>query len=469
MNSSRHNYDFDVAIIGGGSAGYAAANAAAGFGLKTAVIEGAEEVGGLCILRGCMPTKALLHAAEVLHTARKSSVWGLQPKKVSFDFKRVMARKDQLIQEFADYRRQQLSSGKFEFIHGSAAFEDPSTIRLNHGQRISANHFVLATGSTVAPPPWPELRQVGYITSDDALRLRKLPRSIIILGGGAVAVEFAQIFARFDVQVTIIQRSPHLLREFDRDAAIELETAFAREGITLRTGTTVKRCWTRSGKKVISFVWRNEEIEAEADEVFHGLGRTAQISDLALDRAGVAVERGWIRVDSAMRTSSPHIYAAGDCTEPEAVVHVAVQQGEIAAWNIAHPDKPKRFDRRLALHAVFTQPQLAAVGLDEQTARAQNIPFLAASYRFSDHGKSMIQDELDGFVKLLADPQSGEILGAGVVGPQGSELIHEIVAAMQKRMTVQELAGMPHYHPTLAEIWTYPAEELAARIKESRD
>ena len=464
VNSSPQHYDFDVAIIGGGSAGYAAANAAAGFGLKTVVIEGGREVGGLCILRGCMPTKALLHAAEVLHTARKSALWGLAPKEISFAWERVLARKDRLIAEFAQYRSAQLASGKFEFIRSMAAFDDPHTIRLENGGRLTAANFILATGSKVAPGPWPELQQLGCLSSDEALHLRALPRSIIILGGGAVAVEFAQIFARFDVEVTLVQRSSHLLHEFEPEAAEELEQALVREGIHLHTGTKITGFRRHEGKKVVSFVWRNQSVETVADEIFNGLGRRGNIAGLGLERAGVAAERDWIRVDSKLRTSAPHIFAAGDCTSPDAIVHVAVRQGEIAAWNIAHPSQPKELDQRLRLHVVFTQPRLAAVGLDERAARAQQIPFLAASYRFADHGKSMIQDELDGFVKLLANPESGEILGGSVVGPQGGELIHEIVAAMQKRMTVHELAAMPHYHPTLAEIWTYPAEELAGQI-----
>jgi pyruvate/2-oxoglutarate dehydrogenase complex dihydrolipoamide dehydrogenase (E3) component len=183
-----------------------------------------------------------------------------------------------------------------------------------------------------------------------------------------------------------------------------------------------------------------------------------------LNKAGVVTERGRIVANDLMQTSAPHIYTAGDCTGPHEIVHIAVQQGEIAAHNIAHPEAPQRMDSRLLTAVVFTEPQVAAVGLTEKEAAARKIPCLTASYPFSDHGKSLIMGAKDGFVKLLADPKSGEILGGSCVGPLGGELIHEIVAAMSKRMTVHELAAMPHYHPTLAEIWTYPAEELAARI-----
>jgi pyruvate/2-oxoglutarate dehydrogenase complex dihydrolipoamide dehydrogenase (E3) component len=187
-------------------------------------------------------------------------------------------------------------------------------------------------------------------------------------------------------------------------------------------------------------------------------------ASLGLDRAGVATERGRIVANEFMQTSAPHIYAAGDCTGPHEIVHLAVQQGEMAAHNIAQPRRRRKMDYRLLISVVFTEPQVAFVGLTEKEAQARGIPHLAANYPFNDHGKSLIMEAGDGFVKLLADPKSGGILGGACVGPAGGELIHEIVAAMAKRMTVHELAVMPHYHPTLAEIWTYPAEELAAQI-----
>lgn len=461
MKSRTEDFDFDVAILGGGSAGYAAARTAASYGLRTAVIEGGEDVGGLCILRGCMPTKALLHTADVLHTARKSGLWGLVPGRIRFNFAKVMERKNSLIHEFASHRRQQLNRGQFKFIRAQASFEDPHTLRLAAGKKITSRHFIISTGSVVATPPLPSLANAGYITSDDALRLRKLPKSIIVLGGGAVAVEFAQFFARLDVQVTVIQRSTHLLRDFDDDAASTLETVFRREGIALYTKTQLQSAYRNGRRKGIVFEFKGRKVKVEADEIFHGLGRTANTSSLALAKAGVASERGRIVTNAKMQTSQPHIYAAGDCTGPHEIVHIAIQQGEAAAYNIAHPRHPRKIDYRLLTQVIFTDPQVASVGLTEKEAQARGVPFRTASYPFNDHGKSMIMDALDGFVKLLADPKTGEILGGCVAGPVGGELIHEITAAMHNRMTVHELAIMPHYHPTLAEIWTYPAEELA--------
>jgi len=479
-----HKFDYDVAVLGGGSAGYAAARTAAGAGLKTAVIEGGEEAGGLCILRGCMPTKALLYAAEVMHLAGHAGPWGIRAENVSFDFEKVMARKNALIKGFADYRRQQLAGGKFKFVRANARFLDAHTVKLTPhpsfghplpakrgegrgeggSQLITAKNFIITTGSVVAPPPLPQLRETGYITSDDALTLTRLPESLIVLGGGAIACEFAQFFARFGVKVTLLQRSEHILKEFDPDAAVEIEKVFRREDIEIFTNTKLIDTKRDGGLKTVSFQHEGRTVSVSAGEILFALGRVPNTASLGLDQAGVITERGRIVANELMQTSAPHIYTAGDCTGPHEIVHLTVQQGEIAAHNVAQPGRPRKMDYRLLISVVFTEPQVAFVGLTEKEAKARDISYLTASYPFNDHGKSLIMEAKDGFVKLLADPKSGEILGGACVGPMGGELIHEIVTAMAKRMTVHELAAMPHYHPTLAEIWTYPAEELAGQI-----
>ena len=467
---TRSQYDFDLAVIGGGSGGFAAARTATAAGLKVAVIEGGEEVGGLCILRGCMPTKALLYAAEVMHLASHPEPFGIRTK-VNFNFKEVMARKNRLIKEFADYRSDQLTKGKFEFIRAMARFADPHTVELQRrvegkGRKtITARNFIIATGSVVAPSPLPQLNEVGYLDSDSALKLTRLPKSLIVLGGGAVAMEFTQFFARFGVKLTLIQRSPHVLHEMDADAAAVIESVFRREGIKVYTGTKFLDARRRGTSKEVLFEQEGKRKQVAAQEIFFGLGRIPNIASLDLGKIGVQLESGRIRTNDNMRTTVPHIYAVGDCAGLHESVHIAIQQGETAAYNVAHPRKMKRMDYRLRAEVVFTDPQIAAVGLIEKCARARNVPYLAASYPFNDHGKSLIMEAKDGFVKLLADPRTGEILGGACAGPSGGELLHEIIAAMAKRMTVHELAAMPHYHPTLAEIWTYPAEELAGQIK----
>jgi len=474
-------FDFDVAVIGGGSGGYAAARTAAAAKLKTVVIEGGAEVGGLCILRGCMPTKAMLYAAEVKHLAEQAATWGVRAGRVTFDFAKVMARKNAQIKEFADFREQQLNDGRFKFIRANAKFLDAHTVELSDGKKLTAKYFVIATGSRVAPSPLPQLDTVGYITSDEAVALKRLPKSLIILGGGAIACEFAQFFQRFGVKVTLIQRSEKLLKEFDADAGQTVETVFRREGMQVFTGTKLVDARRKGKLKTVTFEQKGKRRTVAAEEILFALGRVPNAASLGLENAGVKTANSRIVTNARQQTSAPNIFAAGDCCGPHEIVHIAIQQGETAVKNIivqgregsplpaggAHGvTRPtSRMDYRLLISVVFTEPQVATVGLTEKEATARGIKFLAASYPFNDHGKSLIMEAKDGFVKLLANPKTGEILGGSCVGPVGGELIHEIVTAMAKRMTVHELAATPHYHPTLAEIWTYPAEELAEQIK----
>jgi len=472
-------FDFDAAIIGGGSAGYAAARTLAADGVRVAVIDGARELGGLCILRGCMPTKALLHSAELRHAITAAQAWGINiegspdfrgqptPASVQVNFKRLMARKDELIRNFAEYRQGQLSDGRFTLLRSQARFVDPHTVTLADGKQVTAAHFIIATGSNIAPPPFRALAGRQILDSDSALGLQSLPADIAVLGGGAVACEFAQFFARLGCPVSLIQRSPQLLRGFDADIAEELAKAFVREGIRVYKPAKIEQLGPLMGRFEIRVRIAGEDRvrDVYSKQIFNGLGRTPATGHLDLAKAGVETRpSGHIQTDLHQRTSVPHIFAAGDCAGPHEIVHVAIQQGEVAARTILQPSTARPMDYRLLISIVFTDPQVAMVGLTEKAAQEQGVGYVSASYPFSDHGKSMILGAQEGFVKLLASPVSGEILGAAAVGPQAGEILHELVVAMSQRMTVGEFAAVPHYHPTLAEIWTYPAEELAERI-----
>ncbi|MBG88639.1 MAG: pyridine nucleotide-disulfide oxidoreductase [Verrucomicrobiales bacterium] len=454
---------FEFAVIGGGSAGYAAARTAVDEGFKTVVIEGGREVGGLCILRGCMPTKALLYAAEVRHLAKHAATWGITVNGVGHDFPAVMARKNEMIGDFAEYRHEQLNSGKFEFIRANAAFINPHTVQLSNGETVRADRFVIATGSRISRSPLPALEEIGYLTSDSGLALEKLPRSIIVLGGGAIAVEFAQFFCRMGVETTLIQRSERILKDFDDDAAKVVETVFRNEGMDVFTGTKILNATKSDDGKTIQFEHGGEEKSVVAEEIFFALGRSPNTDSLDLEQAGVESVKGRIRTNEFQQTSTPHIYSAGDCCGPHEIVHIAIQQGELAAKN-SNTNSPTAIDYRLLASVVFTDPQVAHVGLTERTAKKASIDYLTADYPFEDHGKSLIMEAKHGFVKLMARRDTGEIIGGSCVGPVGGELIHEVIVAMAARMDAATFAQIPHYHPTLAEIWTYPAEDLAEQI-----
>ncbi|MFM8880327.1 MAG: dihydrolipoyl dehydrogenase family protein [Verrucomicrobiota bacterium] len=454
----------EVAVLGGGSAGYAAARTLAGQGVRTVVIDGAPKLGGLCILRGCMPTKALLHAAELRQSIREAEAWGIDAGSIQVDPARTFRRKDALIADFAGYRRQQLEDGRFELIRARARFDGPGMLRLEDGRTVRFNQAVVATGSSVAPVVVPGLAEAGFLDSDRALALARIPESMVVLGGGAVALEFAQFYSRMGSRVTVIQRAARLLSGFDADVAGELEKALRREGVTVFTGTQLERVDRSGSLKRVWFRQADGLRSVEAEEIFHGMGRIPNTGDLGLETLGVALNRGRIVTDRHQQTAHPGVYAAGDCCGPHEVVHLAVQQGEVAAHNILHPDRPRSLDDRLRMSVVFTAPQVAQIGLSEHEALVAGIAHRSESYPFNDHGKSMILGAQEGFVKVLADPVSGEVLGAACVGPQAGELIHEAAVVMAARMTVAQWAAVPHYHPTLAEIWTYPAEALAEAL-----
>lgn len=466
--------DFDLIILGGGSAGYAAASNASRLGLKTAVVEGGTEAGGLCILRGCMPSKTLIESANRYQTLRRADEFGLRAGEIGFSIREIQARKARWVSEFAQYRARQLESGRFRFIRGWAGFVDPHTVEIREPDgktsQLSAGYFLLATGSRRKTVDLPGLAETGFWDSDAVLAAQRVPRSVIVLGGGAIAVEFAHLYAALGTRVTIIQRSVRLLKEMDSDVAGALEEAFRRRGVDVYCHTELIRAErTADGKKRVVFAQGGETRAVEAEEIVYALGREPQLSGLNLEKAGLATTRGRLAVGPTQQTGTPHIFAAGDVAGPHEIVHIAIQQGELATRNIARLIKEKEaaasrleeIDYRLRLFVVFSEPEIGVVGMTERELQGEGARYRVASYPFNDHGKSLIMGETDGFVKLLASEESGELIGAAVIGPRASELIHEAAVAIRFRATARQLAEMPHYHPTLSEIWTYPAEELA--------
>jgi pyruvate/2-oxoglutarate dehydrogenase complex dihydrolipoamide dehydrogenase (E3) component len=467
------NYDF--VVIGGGSAGYAAARTAAGAGLKTCVIEGAREVGGLCILRGCMPSKSLIESANRFRAIGHAPEFGLRVENARFDTAEILARKRRLIDEFADYRRQQLKEGDFDFVRGTGSFIDRTSVRVRHldggEETIIAKSFLISTGSEISFPDIPGLSSASCFTSDDVLDLAAVPESVVVLGAGPVALELAHYLHAFQSRVTIVQRSAQIAKGFDEDAAKVVEQSFRKRGVNIFTKTKLLQVESNGSTRRVVFEHQGTRQTVEAVAILNALGRKPKVTDLRLEKVGVELNDGAIAVNPHQQTSVPNIFAAGDCCGPFEIVHMAIEQGERAARNAARvlQNQPtlESMDYRLKLYVVFTEPQVAVVGLSEMEAKAKNIDYLVASYPFCDHGKSIIMDEMDGFVKLLADKSTREILGASVVGPDASELIHEVVVAMRFHATARQFATTPHYHPTLSEIWLYPAEELAGISPES--
>lgn len=499
------NNDFDLLILGGGSAGYAAARVASQMGARIGLVERGP-VGGLCILDGCMPSKALIRPANVLHLMRTSGDLGLHAGDVRVDFGRIMARKRELVDELATYRRDEIARATgVELLLGEARFTGPRSISLRPTcddgtpiggaeRPLTARKLVLATGSYAWAPPMRELEEVGYLTSDQALALPQPPASMVVLGGGVIAVELGQFYARMGTRVTMLQRSGHILSHEDPDIGETLEGYLRDEGIELQADSHVRGCYrAASGDCVMIADVAGERRRFPGAVLLVATGRRAAIRGLGLDAAGVGLNEDgcFVQVDESMRTSNPDVYAAGDVATMRQMTHIAVLQGEVAGFNAARalgfgggldaflspqarrlggvaaggPDGLLRMDYSVVPQVVFSDPPFARVGLNEREARAAGRDYLVARYDFADHGMAEVMAQTKGFVKMLADRYDGRILGVQVLGHQADTLIHEALVAMAFGATAEQLARIPHYHPTLSEILTYPAEELAAKVR----
>ncbi len=324
---------YDFLVLGGGSAGYAAARTAHDLGAKVGVVDGAQELGGLCILRGCMPSKTLLYAAEALHNARLSSAFGLRIPEAEADLAAMQRRKREVIREFAEYRQGQLEDGRFELHRSTASFRDSSSVVLSDGSVLQADKILVATGSTFNLPNVAGLSDLPVRTSDDVLDLSEVPEEVVVLGGGVVACELAQYLSRVGSQVTIIQRSPRLLKDYSPEASVVVEEAFRDEGMELFLDTTLQRFENLpSGKALIVFEHQGKPHSLETGFLFNALGRRPQVDDLNLVAAGIkTLPTGHILTNPFQQTTNPSVYAAGDCSGPHEIVHVAIRQGERAA------------------------------------------------------------------------------------------------------------------------------------------
>jgi len=456
---------YEFIVIGGGSAGFNAARVAASLGGRVAIVDGAKALGGLCILRGCMPSKTLLYSAEVLHLAQQSRAFGLSIPRAGADMKAIQARKRRIIGDFAAHRVKQLTSERYDLYRSRARFVDAHTLELADGARLHDRCFLIATGSKVSVPPVPGLKEVPFWTSDDVLELDFIPESVLVLGGGIVACELSQFLHRIGSRVVLVQRSPHILRDHSPEAGNVLQQAFRDEGIELFAGTRIRRISHERHGFTVVFAHGGKVVTRRARHLFNALGREPNTAGLALAAAGVKTGGdGRVIVNRWQQTSQQHIYAAGDVCGPHDIVHLAVAQGELAARHAFGVKGIKPVDYSLLLNVVFTEPQLATIGLRESDLQAKGRRYLSASYPFNDHGKSILMEANYGYVKVMAEPKRGRILGAEIVGKDAGELINCFGGPLAMRATVFDLLRAPWYHPTLAEIITYPLEEIAAQV-----
>ncbi len=456
-------FRYDLVIVGAGSGGYAAARTARELGGTVALVDHGP-LGGLCILRGCMPSKTLLATSDLLAEIGESGVLGIGTKTPKVDLKHVMSRKREVIQGFADYRIEALNS--FPIYEGAARFLSPARLQVGDDIVLEAKSFVIGTGSVVAPPAVPGLAEMGFIDSDAALDAASIPKSLIVLGGGYVATELGQFFARLGAETSIVIRAPHLLSGEDSDVGEALMDCFRNEGIRVETGARLSHVERHGALKALHFFVNGEPRVIEAEEIFYALGRVPNVAGLDLEKAGVTYHPiTGIEIGADIRTSNPNIFAVGDVTGEFPLVHVAIYQGEIAARNAILGTAEKADYSLQKTHTIFTDPQVAIVGETEKSLRKRDVPYESGMYLFADHGKAISINKTKGFVKMLASANDGKILGAAIVGAHASDLIHEVIVAMHFGATVYDFVKIPHMHPTMAEILTYPAEEIATRLR----
>ncbi len=440
---------FDLVIIGGGVAGLVSASGAARLGARVALIE-RESLGGDCLRTGCVPTKRLIRSARMASLMRRAAEFGIEGE-FKVDFLAVMEKMRRVQSEIGRnddperFRRMGV-----ELMFGRGRFSGRDTFEIN-GESLKGRRFIIATGSSPAPLPIPGLNEAGSLTNESALRLKELPRTLAIIGGGPIGVEFAQVFARLGSSVTVIEKGGQLLSREDAEVSEMLKGMLEAEGIGIEVSTGIKDIALSGTLKSIYARGPRGDRVFEAEEVMTAAGRSPNVGGLDLEVAGVAYDgkRG-IKVDRTLRTSNRNIYACGDCVGQYAFTHVAEYQAGIALGNALFPFLKRKVDYRVVPWTTFTDPELARVGLTEREARERYGKRVRVyRYFFKDVDRANIEGEGKGVIKLVCEGRG--IVGAHILGPGGGELIHEYVLAMKKNIPITEISKTIHVYPTLAQ------------------
>jgi len=446
---------FDLVVIGSGPGGYSAAVRAAQYGLRTAIIEKDPKLGGTCLLVGCIPTKALLHTAEVWEHFLRPEADGIECENPRLNYPKVIDRKNGIVNKHAKGVEFLMKKNKIEWIKGKATLKGAGKIEVSGEkgvQTIEAKNIIIATGSEARLLPGLQADPEFILTNIEILNLTEVPKSLIIIGAGAVGVEFASIFHRFGSKVTLLEMLPRIVPVEDEEVSKELERVFKKTGIRVETGAKAENV-RKTGKGVALTVTlaggKKEELEAE--KLLVAVGRKPITEGIGLESTKVELDRGFIKVNQWQQTAEPGVYAIGDVVAgtPQ-LAHVATREGMVAVAHIAgKPVDP--LNRNRIPSATYTEPGIGSVGMTEAQARAQGRKVKVGKFPFVANSKATILGNHDGFVKVVADEQFGEILGVHIIGPSAYELIAEAVAAMEAEATVETLMTTIHAHPTLYE------------------
>lgn len=421
---------YDLTIIGAGWAGFNAALKAKDSGLKVCLIEKAR-IGGTCLNLGCIPTKTLIQSAKVFSLLKKSRTFGIESTDLEVDFSKIQERKDKIIL--------QLRSGMQSMLKGIDFLNQEAVILSNNELKASDNiiktkFILIATGSQPAELGGFKFDSTRIISSDDILNLKEIPGTLLIIGGGVIGSEFAALFSALGTRVTIAEKMPQLIPGEDREIAKKIETIFKKKGIKVNTDSDASALDLKGYDLILVCV-----------------GRRPETAGLGIENAGIKLDRGRIVVDEYLKTSIDNIYAAGDCTGKSMLAHYAAYQGITAVNNIVNPDNPRKADNTIIPNCIFTDPEIASVGLKEVVAEKKGIGIKVSRFDFLASGAARILDETDGFIKIVSEQKTGEILGASIIGPRATELIGILTLAISSRLNISRIRNAIFAHPTLSE------------------
>ncbi|OAS22925.1 dihydrolipoyl dehydrogenase [Paenibacillus oryzisoli] len=457
---SEHRYD--VVVLGGGIGGYTAAIRAAQLGKTVAIVE-RDKMGGTCLHQGCIPSKALLRSAEVYAAMKHSEDYGITAQAVSLNFDGVLGRKQRIVDQLHQGLQFLMKKNKITIHYGNGRIIGPSIFSPRSGavsvekedgdiETLLSSNLIIATGSRPRSLPGLEIDGINIITSEDALRMENLPKSIIIVGGGVIGVEWASMLSDFGVKVTIVEVDKRLVNLEDEDVSKELERLFKKRGITLETGTKLipDSVKVTDGVVTMQVDKQGELHELSAERVLVSVGRVANVEGIGLENTDIKIDRGVIRVNRYMQTTESHIYAVGDVIGGLMLAHMAGHEGILAAEHIAG-HQPEELQTHLVSKCTYTRPEIASVGWTQQQAIDQGRQVKVGKFSFKGIGKALVYGDSDGFVKVIADKETNDILGVHMIGPQVTNSITEAALAQMLNATPWEVGQTIHPHPTLSE------------------
>jgi dihydrolipoamide dehydrogenase len=446
---------YDVVVIGGGPGGYVAGIRAGQLGLRAAVVDKAPLLGGTCLHWGCIPTKAMLHAAEVLDTARRAASFGVKLENPTVDLAAVHKYKDKVVLKNAKGIEYLFKKNKVESVRGHGRLAGPGVVEVtaDGGKKttLRARHVILAAGSAVRDLPFARFDGERILSSDDILGIDSVPESLFVLGAGAVGVEFASVFASFGSKVTLLELLPRIVPLEDEEVSPVLAKAFKKRGIKVHADTAVSSVEVEASGVQLKAKSNGKEVSFAGERVLVAAGRRPLTDDLGLDGTGVELEGGFVKVDGFMRTGAEGVYAIGDLVGSAQLAHVASHEGILAVEHLAGTDSVEPMNHDQVPSCTYCVPEVASVGLTEAEAKKRGHQVRTAKFPFTAIAKAAILGETEGFVKVVGAAKHDEFLGVHVVGPRATELIAAAAVALRLESTVEELFHTIHAHPTLSE------------------